>query len=113
MLQRSEGRLGKTLSITTDWIKRAKIAKANVRMLAGVEYRRIDDAGLHITVNGAEETLDVDTIIICAGQISDTSLEKPLRQAGLPVHMIGGALFATELDAQRAVDEATRLALSL
>lgn len=113
MLQRTEGRLGKTLSITTDWIKRAKIAKAGVRMLAGVEYRRIDDDGLHITIGGADETLAVDTIVICAGQVSETSLEKSLRQMGMQVDLIGGALIASELDAQRAVDEATRLAVSI
>ncbi len=113
LLQRSEGRLGKTLSITTDWIKRTRFAKSGVQMRSGVDYRRIDDKGLHITVNGIDETLVVDTVVICAGQIAETSLEKPLRASGKTINMIGGALFATELDAQRAVDEATRLALSI
>ena len=82
-------------------------------MISGVSYERIDDAGLHITVNGEAKTLAVDTIVICAGQESQRELQAPLEAAGIPVSLIGGADLASELDAKRAIDQGTRLAASL
>ena len=82
-------------------------------MIAGVSYERIDDAGLHITVDGAAKTLPVDTVVVCAGQESQRELQAPLEAAGIPVSLIGGADLASELDAKRAIDQGTRLAASL
>ena len=82
-------------------------------MISGVSYERIDDAGLHITVNGEAKTLGVDTIVICAGQESRRELKAPLEAAGIPVSLIGGADIASELDAKRAIDQGTRLAAAL
>ena len=79
-------------------------------MLAGVEYRKIDDRGLHIAVEGVPKTLVVDHIIVCAGQESLRELEVPLREKGLVVRRIGGADEARELDAKRAIEQATRMA---
>ncbi|HKX54547.1 MAG TPA: NADPH-dependent 2,4-dienoyl-CoA reductase, partial [Xanthomonadales bacterium] len=84
-----------------------------VHMLPGVNYRRIDDAGLHIEVNGEARLLAVDHVVICAGQESRRELQQPLRDAGVEVHLIGGADVATELDAKRAIRQGTELAASL
>jgi 2,4-dienoyl-CoA reductase (NADPH2) len=78
-----------------------------------VNYERIDDAGLHITVNGEAKTLPVDTIVICAGQEPRRELQVPLAAAGIAFTMIGGADVAAELDAKRAIDQGTRLAVRL
>ena len=82
-------------------------------MLPGVEYERIDDAGLHIRVDGRARVLDVDTIVVCAGQEPRRELFEPVRQAGLPVTLIGGADVAVELDARRAIAQGTEVALRL
>ena len=113
MLQRSPGRLGKTLSITTDWIKRERLKYANVEMLMGVTYRAIDDAGLHIEMEGVPRTLAVDTIVVCTGQESERGLAEDLETAGIAYELIGGANLAGELNAMRAIDEATRLAMAI
>jgi 2,4-dienoyl-CoA reductase (NADPH2) len=78
-----------------------------------VSYERIDDAGLHITVDGEARLLEVDTVVVCAGQEPVRELADALRGAGLPVHVIGGADVAAELDAKRAIDQGTRLAARL
>jgi 2,4-dienoyl-CoA reductase (NADPH2) len=82
-------------------------------MIAGVEYDRIDDAGLHISVDGEPQTLDVDTVVICAGQEPRRELVADLEAAGIRPRLIGGADVALELDAKRAIDQGTRVALAL
>ncbi|HNH23768.1 MAG TPA: NADPH-dependent 2,4-dienoyl-CoA reductase, partial [Accumulibacter sp.] len=82
-------------------------------MLSGVSYQRVDDAGLHLLIDGQPQCLPVDHVIICAGQESCRDLEEGLRAAGVPVSLIGGADVAAELDAKRAIDQGTRLALTL
>ncbi|MDB5874521.1 MAG: fadH [Ramlibacter sp.] len=113
LLQRSPTRPGERLGLSTGWIHRNRLRRRNVRMLSGCSYDRVDDAGLHITVNGLPSVLPVDTVVICAGQEVNRTLADDLIAAGLKVHVIGGAHVASELDALRAIDEGTRLACSL
>ncbi len=110
MLQRKPGRMGRGLGISTGWILRLMLAKRKVQQVTGVTYRRIDDAGLHITVGTENRLIAVDTIVVCAGQDSERTLYDALSAKGLKVHLIGGAAKAAELDAMRAIDEGTRLA---
>ena len=113
LLQRTEGALGRRLGKTTGWIHRATLKRAQVTMLGGVEYERIDDAGLHIRVDGNSRTLAVDHVIICAGQQSRRELLAPLQARGQSCHLIGGAELAAELDAKRAIAQGSELAASL
>ncbi|MCM5571609.1 NADPH-dependent 2,4-dienoyl-CoA reductase [Burkholderiaceae bacterium FT117] len=113
MLQRKPGSLGKTLGKSTGWILKAKLRRAGVETIAGASYELIDDRGLHYSVNGERHLLEVDNLIVCAGQEPERSLHDALAQRGVPVHLIGGADEAAELDAYRAIDQATRLAVSL
>jgi 2,4-dienoyl-CoA reductase (NADPH2) len=113
LMQRKSSKVGDGLAKTTGWIRRTLLKKRGVEMIAGVSYERIDDAGLHITVNGEAKTLPVDTIVVCAGQESQRELQAPLEAAGISVSLIGGADVASELDAKRAIDQGTRLAASL
>jgi 2,4-dienoyl-CoA reductase (NADPH2) len=110
LCQRKAGKLGAGLGKTTGWIHRSALKKRAVTMLARCEYERIDDAGLHITIDGKSRLLAVDNVVICAGQISKRDLEAPLGDVGIDVHIIGGADQAGELDARRAFDQGTRLA---
>jgi 2,4-dienoyl-CoA reductase (NADPH2) len=110
LLQRKETKPGATLGKTTGWIHRAALKTRGVVMRNGVSYERIDDAGLHISVEGRPEVLAVDNVIICAGQDSVNGLVTELAPGGKPVHVIGGALLAAELDAERAIREGTELA---
>ncbi|HEX9182098.1 MAG TPA: NADPH-dependent 2,4-dienoyl-CoA reductase [Burkholderiales bacterium] len=105
MLKRSDTPFGNTLGRTTGWVHRAELARNGVRMLKGVQYRRIDDAGVHITVDGKESVIPADTVVICAGQ-------EPLRPVAAK-HLIGGAREAGELDAKRAMREGAELAAAL
>ena len=111
LLQRKSSKVGEGLAKTTGWIRRTLLKKRGVTMLPGVEYERIDDAGLHIRIDGQARVLDVDTIVICAGQEPRRELFEPVRQAGLPVTLIGGADVAVELDARRAIAQGTEVAL--
>jgi len=113
MLKRSEGAFGRSLGKSTGWVHRMELANAGVQQIAGVTYRKVDDAGLHIEVEGEPRTLDVDTVIICAGQLPNDALAEPLRAAGRSVHVIGGAKKALELDAKRAIAEGVDLALAI
>lgn len=113
LLQRSAGRPGKRLNKTTGWVHRAALKAKGVKMLGGVIYEKIDDAGLHVTVDGKPQTLSVDNVIICAGQESNRSLADELIAFDMSVHVIGGADVAAELDAKRAIAQATRLAATL
>ena len=116
VLQRSDKRPGASLAVTTGWIRRDKVLRLGVPILTGVTTQRIDDAGLHYsTLDGRQATLPFDTVILCAGQEPVRELEAALRSAapGLPVHVIGGADNAAELDARRAIEQASRLALEI
>jgi 2,4-dienoyl-CoA reductase (NADPH2) len=113
LCQRKDEALGRGLGKTTGWVHRASLKDSGVVMLRGVEYQRVDDAGLHVRVGGDEETLDVDTVVVCAGQEPLRDLEASVRATGLPVHLIGGADVAAELDAKRAIRQATELALGM
>ncbi|HKY58931.1 MAG TPA: NADPH-dependent 2,4-dienoyl-CoA reductase [Aeromicrobium sp.] len=117
LLQRKTSQLGKDLAKTTGWVHRATLIDSGVDMLKGVTYDRIDDAGLHITLGEGDKAetrvLDVDTVILCTGQESVRDLVAPLEALGKPVHVIGGADVAAELDAKRAIKQATELAARL
>jgi 2,4-dienoyl-CoA reductase (NADPH2) len=116
LLQRRAGKLGERLGKTTGWIHRTTLKHKGVRMIGGVNYERIDDRGLLISHGEKHEDptwLEVDHIVLCAGQEPLRDLAEPLRAAGVRVHLIGGADEAAELDAKRAIDQGTRLAASL
>ena len=116
LLQRKAERPGKGLGKTTGWIHRAALQMKNVQMIGGVNYERIDDAGLHVTFGEARENprvIPAETVVLCAGQLSDRSLADALIARGLTPHVIGGADLAAELDAKRAIDQGTRLAATL
>ena len=113
LLQRRATKHGQTLGKSTGWVHRLQLRRAGVRFLGDVVYERIDDDGLHVTVGGDATTLDVDTIVVCAGQEPLRTLAAPLVAAGLKPHLTGGADVAAELDAQRAIDQAVSLAQQL
>ena len=113
LLQRKAGKVGEGLAKTTGWIRRTLLKKRGVRMIPGVLYEKIDDAGLHISVDGMPQLLDVDTIVVCAGQEPRRELLDAVRKSGVPVTLIGGADVATELDARRAIAQGTEVALLL
>ncbi len=113
MFKRSKGKFGENLGKTTGWIHRANLKKKNVQFIDEVEYQKIDDQGLHYTQNQKNKILEVDNIIICAGQNPLKDLLQPLIDLGKNVHVIGGAGFASELDAKRAIDQGARLAAKL
>ena len=116
LLQRKATQLGKGLGKTTGWIHRAALKKKKVEMLAGVNYHAIDARGLHISFGEKKENptlLEVDSIVLCAGQLPLRELMAPLEAAGVRTHLIGGASEAGELDAKRAIDQGTRLALTI
>ena len=113
LLQRSAGRPGAKLGKTTGWIHRATLKAKGVTQLGGVEYLGVDDAGLHIRVEGVVQLLDVDHVVICAGQESNRSLHAELAAAGISAQLIGGADVAAELDAKRAIDQGSRVAAAL
>ena len=113
LLQRSAGKPGARLGKTTGWIHRATLKAKGVKMLGGVEYLGVDDAGLHVRVDGSEQTLPVDHVVICAGQESRRGLFDALQANGQRSHLIGGAHVAAELDAKRAIAEGSRLAAGL
>ena len=110
LLQRKAKSVGAGLGKTTGWIHRTGLKNRNVNMIPGVSYEKIDDAGLHISVDGQAKVLDVDHVVICAGQESFTAMYEQLQQAGKSVHLIGGAKEAGELDAKRAIRQGAELA---
>jgi 2,4-dienoyl-CoA reductase (NADPH2) len=114
LLQRKDSAVGKGLGKTSGWVHRAALKSRDVVMLKGVSYERIDDAGLHITVErNKSRLLEVDDVVICAGQEPRRELADALAHAGIAAHLIGGADVAVELDAKRAIDQATRLAAAI
>jgi 2,4-dienoyl-CoA reductase (NADPH2) len=116
LLQRKPEKPGRKLGKTTGWIHRATLAAKSVQMIGGVNYEQIDEKGLHVSHVPARdrvETLPVDTVVLCAGQTPERGLSERLTAAGIAHHLIGGADVAAELDAKRAIDQATRLAARL
>lgn len=113
LLQRKAGKVGAGLGKTTGWIHRTELKHRGVQMTAGATYERIDDEGLHVSVDGAARVVPVDTVVLCAGQEPQRALYEELSGAGHSVHLIGGADVAAELDAKRAIDQGTRLAATL
>lgn len=113
LLQRTPGKPGKRLNKTTGWVHRATLKAKGVQMLGGVAYERVDDDGLHIRVDGEPRVLQVDDVVVCAGQESNRMLADELIASGVKTHVIGGADVAAELDAKRAIAQATRLAATL
>lgn len=113
LCQRKDEPLGKRLGKTTGWVHKASLRSRRVKFLQGVEYLKIDDAGLHIMSPKGPQVLPVDNVVICAGQDPLRELAQPLEALGIPVHVIGGADVASELDAKRAINQAVRLAVTL
>jgi 2,4-dienoyl-CoA reductase (NADPH2) len=113
LLQRTAGRPGARLNKTSGWVHRATLKNKKVAMVGGVAYDRIDDAGLHVTIDGKAQVLEVDNVIVCAGQEPNRQLHEALVARGVDVRLVGGADVAAELDAKRAIDKATRLAAAL
>jgi len=113
MLQRKASKLGAGLGKTTGWIHRTELAMNGVKMIPSAEYQKIDDQGLHIVVGGQPKVLEVDNVVICAGQESMRDLYDSLKESGQSVHLIGGADVAAELDAKRAIAQGTKLAAEI
>ena len=115
LLQRKPSAQGKGLGKTSGWVHRAVVKDLGVRQISGVRYDRVDDAGLHITVDGTPQVLDVDHVVVCAGQESVRGLYDELVGSDFrgKVHLIGGADVAAELDAKRAIKQGTELAAAL
>lgn len=113
LIQRRTGKVGAGLGKTTGWIHRTELRHRGVTTIAGAAYDRIDDEGLHLTVDGEQHLLPVDTIVLCAGQEPRRDLYEALVAAGRSAHLIGGADVAAELDAKRAIRQGTELAASL
>ncbi|PXX29706.1 NADPH-dependent 2,4-dienoyl-CoA reductase [Arenibacter sp. ARW7G5Y1] len=110
MLKRSKGKFGGGLGKTTGWIHRSSLKNKKVQFINQVQYTKIDDEGLHYVHNEVQQVLEVDNVIICAGQLPLKELLEPLEATGIKVHVVGGADVAAELDAKRAIDQASRLA---
>ncbi|MDA3450726.1 MULTISPECIES: NADPH-dependent 2,4-dienoyl-CoA reductase [Acinetobacter] len=113
LLQRKTAAVGAGLGKTTGWIHRTGLKNRQVKMFAGVQYDKVDDQGLHITVDGKPSVLEVDHVVICAGQESFTAMYDQLKTDGKNVHLIGGAKEAGELDAKRAIRQGAELAATL
>ena len=112
MFQRKASRMGKSLGMSTGWSIRLELENSDVAFEPGVSYRSIDDEGLHYTQAGEDKLLAVDSIVLCTGQEPLDALHNELLAAGVSSHLIGGAKEATELDALRAINEGTQVALS-
>ena len=113
LLQRTKGKIGAKLGKTTGWIHRSSLKMKQVETLDGVTYEKIDDKGLHINIDGFYRLLEVDNVIICAGQEPLNAMYDMLKQAGVSTHIIGGAFEALELDAKRAIEQGSKLAAAL
>jgi 2,4-dienoyl-CoA reductase (NADPH2) len=110
LMQRKTDKVGNNLARTTGWTHRLTLARRGVKMINGVEYVKIDDAGLHVRVHGEPKVFDVDTVIVCAGQLPRRDLYEQLQAQDVRASVIGGAFEAGELDAKRAINQASRLA---
>lgn len=113
MLKRSNSKFGATLGKTTGWIHKTSLEDRKVNQISGVTYKAIESDGIVIEVKGETKKIPCDTVVICAGQDPNRNLLEPLQKAKIPVHLIGGADLASELDAKRAIDQGTRLAVSI
>ncbi|MFS1475337.1 FAD-dependent oxidoreductase [Vibrio lentus] len=113
VMQRKAGRVGKGPGKTTGWIHKRTLEKRGVNLLGGVSYNKIDDLGLHITIDKKEQVLDADSVIVCAGQVSVRPFEDMWQEFGGKLHVIGGADYAGELDAVRAIRQGVELAIKL
>jgi len=113
LMQRKDTPVGRGLGKTTGWTKRILLSRRGVNMVNAVEYVRIDDIGLHVLIGGQPKTFEVDTVIICAGQVPERSLYDDLMAKGLSADLIGGAFEAVELDAKTAINQATYLAAAV
>ena len=113
LMQRKSTKVGAKLGKTTGWVHRLSLKSKNVSMINAVEYNKIDDKGLHYTRKGEQHVLEVDHIIVCAGQLSNNELYQPLVDMGLKVDLIGGADLALELDAKHAINQGSRLAAAV
>ncbi|MDX9716454.1 MAG: crotonase/enoyl-CoA hydratase family protein [Thauera sp.] len=113
LLQRKTSKVGEGLGKTTGWIHRTALKNRGVQMIPGASYHRIDDAGLHLSIGGKNEVLPVDNVILCTGQEPQRELQAALIEAGMRVHLIGGADVAAELDAKRAIKQGIELAASI
>ena len=113
MFQRSTGKMGAKLGKTSGWVHRNSLRNRQVKMITNVHYDKIDERGLYITKDGKQELIEVNHIVLCAGQIPEKSLFNELTEKGLKVHLIGGAYEAAELDAKKAIRQATELALEI
>ncbi|MEU5327348.1 NADPH-dependent 2,4-dienoyl-CoA reductase [Streptomyces parvus] len=113
LVQRRTTKVGAGLGKTTGWIHRTELRHRGVEMIAGASYDLIDDEGLHLTVDGERRVLPVDTVVLCAGQEPRRELYEELSAGAVPVHLIGGADVAAELDAKRAIRQGTELAAAL
>ena len=113
MLQRSTARPGSSLGLTTGWALRAELRSLDVKNLVGVAYRKIDDHGLHVAVDGEDRLVEADSIVVCAGQEEERGLYERLREMGVPATVIGGAEEAAGLDALKAIRQGTETALAL
>jgi len=113
LLQRKSTPVGRGLGKTTGWTHRMSLAKRGVQMMNGLEYTKIDDQGLHISMDGIPQVLEVDTVIICAGQLPKRDLYDQLSDSGIDTSLIGGAFEASELDAKAAINQASYLAAAI
>nr|WP_298410828.1 NADPH-dependent 2,4-dienoyl-CoA reductase [uncultured Halomonas sp.] len=113
LLQRKTSKPGKGLGTSTGWVHRVSLRHRDVKAIPGCDYLKIDDKGLHVRIDDRAMLLEVDSIVVCAGQEPVAELLEPLKSAGVSAHVIGGAIDAAELDAKRAIDQGTRLAAAL
>ncbi|MGE8720220.1 FAD-dependent oxidoreductase [Leptospira terpstrae] len=113
MLKRSNSKFGATLGKTTGWIHKTTLEDRKVTQISGVSYKAIEADGIVIEVKGETKKIPCDTVVVCAGQNPNRTLLEPLQKANIPVHLIGGADLASELDAKRAIDQGTRLAVTI
>ena len=113
LLQRKTSKMGKTLGKTTGWILRKTLLERGVEMIKGVGYEKIDDRGLHLKTGNEPRLLEIDNVVVCAGQEPDCALKPALEAESIPAHLIGGAKLAKQLDAMRAIDEGARLAAEI
>ena len=113
LVQRKSTPIGIGLGKTSGWAHRAVLKQSGVRQVRGATYVRVDDAGLHLLVDDAPVVLEVDTVVVCAGQESVRGLYDDLVAAGASAHLVGGADVAAELDAKRAIEQGTRVAAAL
>ena len=113
LLQRKSSPVGRGLGKTTGWTHRISLAQRGVKMLNGLEYHKIDDQGLHISTDGMPSVLEVDTVIVCAGQLPKRGLFDQITAMGMDASLIGGAFEASELDAKSAINQASYLAAAI